>query len=136
MFQVREARKYALENNAPVLVEAMTYRQSHHSTSDDSSRYRSSKEVDRVAKSFDPIVRLERFLKHHDWLSDEEAALVRDQEKFAVLAAMNKAEQRAKPSIDELFTDVYHDLPPHLKEQKAQLLAHLLKYPNAYDHRH
>jgi 2-oxoisovalerate dehydrogenase E1 component alpha subunit len=132
MFQVREARKYALENNAPVLIEAMTYRQSHHSTSDDSSRYRSPKEVERVAKSFDPILRLERFLKHHDWLSDEEAALIRDQEKFAVLAAMNKAEKRPKPHLDELFTDVYYDMPPHLKEQKAQLMAHLAKYPNAY----
>lgn len=32
------ARKYAAENNKPVLIEAMTYRVSHHSTSDDSTR--------------------------------------------------------------------------------------------------
>jgi 2-oxoglutarate dehydrogenase complex dehydrogenase (E1) component-like enzyme len=30
---VREAREYALANSAPVLIEAMTYRLGHHSTS-------------------------------------------------------------------------------------------------------
>lgn len=33
-----QARAYALEKGAPVLVEAMSYRSGHHSTSDDSSR--------------------------------------------------------------------------------------------------
>jgi 2-oxoisovalerate dehydrogenase E1 component alpha subunit len=36
----RAARTLALENK-PVLIEAMTYRLGHHSTSDDSSAYRS-----------------------------------------------------------------------------------------------
>jgi 2-oxoisovalerate dehydrogenase E1 component alpha subunit len=34
----REARRLALQYNAPVLIEAMSYRSGHHSTSDDSSR--------------------------------------------------------------------------------------------------
>lgn len=34
------ARKLALEENKPVLIEAMTYRLGHHSTSDDSTAYR------------------------------------------------------------------------------------------------
>lgn len=34
------ARKMALEENKPVLIEAMTYRLGHHSTSDDSTAYR------------------------------------------------------------------------------------------------
>jgi 2-oxoisovalerate dehydrogenase E1 component alpha subunit len=33
-----EARRLALEESRPVLVEAMTYRVGHHSTSDDSTR--------------------------------------------------------------------------------------------------
>lgn len=40
-----EARKLCLSLNKPVLMEAMTYRLGHHSTSDDWSRYRSSDEV-------------------------------------------------------------------------------------------
>jgi 2-oxoisovalerate dehydrogenase E1 component alpha subunit len=42
----REARRLAVTNNEPVLIEAMTYRGGHHSTSDDSSRYRAQSEID------------------------------------------------------------------------------------------
>ena len=40
-----EARRLCLSQNKPVLMEVMTYRLGHHSTSDDWSRYRSSNEV-------------------------------------------------------------------------------------------
>ena len=42
---VREARKRAVEGKKGILVEAMTYRVGHHSTSDDSSKYRPIEEV-------------------------------------------------------------------------------------------
>ena len=37
---VRAARALCVEHSRPVLIEAMTYRVGHHSTSDDSSVYR------------------------------------------------------------------------------------------------
>lgn len=37
---VKEAREYATTEYKPVLIEAMTYRVGHHSTSDDSTAYR------------------------------------------------------------------------------------------------
>lgn len=40
-----EARRLCLSQNKPVVMEAMTYRLGHHSTSDDWSRYRSPNEV-------------------------------------------------------------------------------------------
>lgn len=40
-----EARRICLSLKKPVLMEAMTYRLGHHSTSDDWSRYRSTNEV-------------------------------------------------------------------------------------------
>ena len=42
---VQEARKRAVEEQKGILVEAMTYRVGHHSTSDDSSKYRPVEEV-------------------------------------------------------------------------------------------
>ena len=36
----RAARDICIRENRPVLIEAMTYRIGHHSTSDDSSAYR------------------------------------------------------------------------------------------------
>ena len=41
----KAAREIAITENKPVLIEAMTYRIGHHSTSDDSSAYRSVDEV-------------------------------------------------------------------------------------------
>lgn len=57
-----EARKLALENK-PVLIEAMTYRLGHHSTSDDSSAYRSMKEVQEWTDKDFPILRFRRYLE-------------------------------------------------------------------------
>ena len=41
----REARRMIMEEETPVLIEAMTYRVGHHSTSDDSTRYRGTDEI-------------------------------------------------------------------------------------------
>lgn len=50
-----EARRLCLAERKPVLMEAMTYRLGHHSTSDDWSRYRSSNEVTHTAARPRPI---------------------------------------------------------------------------------
>lgn len=129
---VRDARAYALEHNAPVLVEAMTYRQGHHSTSDDSTQYRGTEEVDRFANNHDPLTRLEFFLMNHGWLSSNESKQIQESERSAVLQAMEKAEKRPPPKIANLFTDVYEELPPHLKEQQRDLEEHMALYPEHY----
>jgi 2-oxoisovalerate dehydrogenase E1 component alpha subunit len=129
---VREARKYALENNAPVLIEAMSYRQGHHSTSDDSLRYRSAEEVKHFADTSDPLVRFLAFLQRHDLLSDSEYTTMKDHEKMAVIDAMRNAERLPKPPLEDLFEDVYYEVPESLKEQQRQLHAHLAKYKGKY----
>ncbi|GKY91173.1 hypothetical protein MPSEU_000090000 [Mayamaea pseudoterrestris] len=129
---VREAKKYALENNAPVFIEAMTYRQGHHSTSDDSTRYRSKEEIEDYAQPTDPLARLGYFLRRHNWMTTEKEAEIRSQEKIAVLKAMGQAERLPPPSLESLFTDVYHEIPPHLMEQQDQLRNHMAKYPQKY----
>ena len=53
------AREIAANENKPVLIEAMTYRIGHHSTSDDSSAYRSVDEVGREKKE---ILKLQNFI--------------------------------------------------------------------------
>lgn len=130
---IREAKAYALHHSAPVLIEAMTYRQGHHSTSDDSTRYRSAAEVGDVTTRFDPIARMGQFLKSIQWLTIDEETGMRDQEKVAVLRAMEQAERRPPPPLDSLFEDVYKDMPRHLQEQQAQLRDHLARYPKEYN---
>jgi 2-oxoisovalerate dehydrogenase E1 component alpha subunit len=122
---VAEARKLALKTSAPVMIEAMTYRQGHHSTSDDSSRYRESDEVQKATVMSDPIVRFNRFLKQCGWMDDNDVAAVEDEERSAVLRAMEVAEARLPPKIETMFTDVYHTKPPHLIRQEEALRRHL-----------
>lgn len=131
---VREAKQYALQHQAPVLVEAITYRQGHHSTSDDSMQYRSSDEVELSANHHDPVGRLEAFLKKYKWLEQDESADINKQERRAVLKAMESSEKRSKPNLDQMFTDVYHEMPVHLQRQQEQLAEHLRKYPESYAH--
>lgn len=132
---VREARAYALSNNAPVLIEGMCYRQGHHSTSDDSSQYRSIEEVEHFAQRSDPLDRLEKFLKLHKYgdITDEKIQSIVEEEKKSVLDAMRKAERKPKPPVEDLFTDVYKEMPPSLKSQWKNLSEHMAKYPESYE---
>ena len=129
---VREAKRYALANHAPVLVEAMTYRQGHHSTSDDSLQYRSADEIEESAQQNDPLGRLEAFLQKYHWLSEEDISGMHQQERKDVVQAMERAENRTDPPFDTLFSDVYSEMPQHLQRQKTQLEEHLKKYPDKY----
>ena len=52
---VAEARRMALEESTPVLVEAITYRMGHHSTSDDSQRYRPVRSPTQPVPSSTPL---------------------------------------------------------------------------------
>lgn len=58
----REARRIALTDKRPVLIEALTYRLGHHSTSDDSSAYRPVEETKFWQELDHPITRLRMLL--------------------------------------------------------------------------
>jgi 2-oxoisovalerate dehydrogenase E1 component alpha subunit len=137
LFAVHEvtaaARQYALENNRPVLIEAMTYRGGHHSTSDDSSRYRTQDEIDSWNASNNPITRTRKFLENRDlWDADQESAL-RQKARADVLAALSKAEKIVKPAKSQLFTDVYDTVDmPSIQIQIDQWNAHMAKYGKNY----
>jgi 2-oxoisovalerate dehydrogenase E1 component alpha subunit len=129
---VAEARKAALEKSRPVLIEAMTYRQGHHSTSDDSTRYRSVTEIKRWQELYDPIARFRKYMEANGWWSEDQERVLRDRERMAVLQAMETAEKREKPPLHEMFEDVYHSKPEHIIRQEQELHAHVEKYPDHY----
>ncbi|WP_028300149.1 thiamine pyrophosphate-dependent dehydrogenase E1 component subunit alpha [Oceanospirillum beijerinckii] len=127
----QEARRLAVEENQPVLIEAMTYRLGAHSTSDDPSGYRSKKEEEKWREK-DPVARFKNWLIAQGWWSEEQDAADLEQKRQNVLAAMKKAETVAAPKVDELITDVYDVPPQHLQDQLDELKAHIRKYPEAY----
>jgi hypothetical protein len=67
----QRARAFIREHGRPVLLETMTYRQGHHSTSDDSTLYRSAEEMRRWTEELNPIDRTKRYLMVSSW--DQEA---------------------------------------------------------------
>jgi 2-oxoisovalerate dehydrogenase E1 component alpha subunit len=48
------------------------------------------------------------------------------------LKAFSGAEKVKKPSLDELFTDVYDVKPKHLEEQEAEMKRLVKKYPEHF----
>jgi 2-oxoisovalerate dehydrogenase E1 component alpha subunit len=133
---VKMARELALSGSCPVLIEAMTYRVGHHSTSDDSTKYRSIDDMKNWGTNFNPVNRLRLHLLEKQWWDEDKEQLMRDKERMLVLRALETAEKKPKPSLEELFTDVYKDKPWHLLQQENELKQHIEKYPDHYSTGH
>lgn len=126
------AREMAVRNNEPVLIEAMTYRIGHHSTSDDSTRYRTKEEIEWWIQHDDPIKRLRIFLKDRGLWDEEDDKLFQDEARQAVLKHLRAAEKKKKPPVREMFTDTYFEVPKHLREQEAAMHAHIQRHKEHY----
>ena len=59
--------------------------------------------------------------------------MYRDEARLNVLGTLESAESAPKPSVFDMFTDVYAEMPPHLREQRDQMMEHIKKYPEHYD---
>ncbi|KAK6470681.1 2-oxoisovalerate dehydrogenase subunit alpha, partial [Huso huso] len=128
----KEARRRATAENQPFLIEAMTYRIGHHSTSDDSSAYRSVDEVNYWDKQDHPISRLRQHMVSRGWWDEEQEKAWRKQSRKRVMEAFEQAERRLKPSPDLMFTDVYHEVPPHLHRQREDMWRHVKQHREQY----
>ncbi|KAI0769821.1 branched-chain alpha-keto acid dehydrogenase E1-alpha subunit [Fomes fomentarius] len=131
---VKEARRRCIEEGRAVLVETMTYRVSHHSTSDDSFAYRPRREVEERKRLDNPIVRFRLFLESRGWWSKEEDEALTKRIKAEVHAAYKKAEKLQRPALSEMFEDVYGgEQPWNLKDQREELKGLLKKYGNSWE---
>ena len=126
-----EARRLALQTNAPVIIETMTYRLGAHSTSDDPSSYRHADEEE-IWRQKDPILRMKRWLLDKGWWSDQQDHQLKTQYKKEILDALKSQEKRPSPPLSDLITDVYKTPPLHLRQQYTELLNHIAKYPDHY----
>ncbi len=113
---VRDAVARARRGDGPTLIEARTYRMGGHSTSDDPSKYVPAETLAKWAER-DPVDRFRRFLEHQGlWTPELEQELLSAVEA-EVAAAAKQAEATAKPGIETIFSDVYAELPAHLRRQ-------------------
>ncbi|XP_030750229.1 2-oxoisovalerate dehydrogenase subunit alpha, mitochondrial [Sitophilus oryzae] len=126
------AREYATKENKPVLIEALTYRVGDHSTSDDSSAYRSQDEVLDWANNDYPTKKFRLYLESKGlWDEDKEKQFLQKSRKD-VLLAFNAGEKKLKPKWSEMYNDVYKFIPIHIQKQKADMKKHLENYKEKY----
>lgn len=130
----KKARELALEDGGkPVLIEAMSYRVSHHSTSDDSFAYRARVEVEDWKRRDNPITRLRKWMEAKGMWDDAKEKEARDSLRKEILKGITDAEKEKKPPLRMLFEDTYEELTPDLKAQMKQLAEMIEKYPDEYD---
>lgn len=149
--------------------QALTYRVGHHSTSDDSTKYRGTGEIEYWKTARNPVNRFKRWVERNDWWSDKDElelrSSVRKQVNFILHIAFNPplythdtptcsvvltfcfriyvsflqlmhaiqvAEKAQKPPLEDLFSDVYDQLPSNLQEQERLLRKTIQKHPKDY----
>lgn len=125
----RAARDLALRDGCPVLIEAMSYRSGHHSTSDDSSRYRTREEMG-AWKARDPVVRFRNWLVHNGWWDQAREQQLRHDTRQEIIKALERASKVDKPPVSAMYTDVYADMPWHLQEQLQDTLELVKQHPH------
>ncbi|KQN77613.1 3-methyl-2-oxobutanoate dehydrogenase (2-methylpropanoyl-transferring) subunit alpha [Sphingomonas sp. Leaf62] len=122
------AAERARTNAGPTLIEHFTYRAEGHSTSDDPSQYRSAGEPTAWPLG-DPVARLKgHLIAIGEWDDERHAAMDRDAAE-RVRAAQKEAEANGilghglHQPLDTLFDGVFEEMPWHLREQQAQMMA-------------
>jgi pyruvate dehydrogenase E1 component alpha subunit len=118
----RAALDRARQGGGPTLIEAFTYRLNPHTTSDDTSRYRSEAESDEW-RELDPIARLRRHLKLTSAVPDSFFADV--EAEAHALADRLRADCRSlpDPAPGLPFEHTYADMPDGLRAQLAEHLG-------------
>lgn len=129
---IRAAREFAISEQKPVLVEALTYRVGHHSTSDDSTKYRPADEIEHWRMAKNPVTRFRNWIERNGWWSDEHESEVRNKIKKEMIQAIQVAERLEKPPVSDLFTDVYDQKTKDLQEQENLLGKVIKKHPKDY----
>jgi len=109
----------------PTLIEAVQYRLSAHTTSDDPSRYRN--EVPDEWKRKDPVGRLETYLRERGLLDDETVDAVASWARTKVGDAIDRAEA-TEDDPDAMFEHVYDEPTPALQAQREELSRLREKY--------
>lgn len=117
---VSEAAERARSGGGPTLIEALTYRLTPHSSSDDPTRYRDEATYQKWLKR-DPVEIFRRHLRakrvvSEAWEAKEQATI--DAE---VDVAIKEAEAGQLPAPETMFYDVYENVPDLLRDQAVEL---------------
>jgi pyruvate dehydrogenase E1 component alpha subunit len=122
----QEAVQRARTGGGPTLIECVTYRLAMHTTADDPTRYRSDEEVEKWSQR-DPLPRFQKYLSDKGLLSEKKRLEVESEIMEEIQTAVDSAEKQMEALGDpiDMFEHAYAEMPPYLKEQKADLAREL-----------
>ncbi|XP_030559222.1 2-oxoisovalerate dehydrogenase subunit alpha, mitochondrial [Drosophila novamexicana] len=129
---MKRAREYVLRENKPIVFEALAYRVGHHSTSDDSTAYRSAEEIEVWNTLEHPISKLKSYMVHKGWFNEQQETEFVSGVRKQVLKQIAISEKKLKPNWREMFEGVYDVMPDHLKQQQRELEQHIEAHKQHY----
>lgn len=115
---VTDALERARQGSGPTLIEAVTYREGAHTTTDDPSVYRDETAME---DRDDPNQRTLEYLRSRaDWSAEDEAA-VREWADERVAEAVAVVESTPDPDPAELFENVFAQCPERIARQRERV---------------
>ncbi len=108
MDAMTQAKKWATENQMPVIVHANCVRIGSHSNSDKHELYRDDEEIAK-AKTFDPVAKFRARLLFSNQFTEEELLALEDKARKEVSKAHKKGMAAPNPSPDSIFDFVIKD---------------------------
>jgi pyruvate dehydrogenase E1 component alpha subunit len=131
VFAVYGAMRYAVDKaragGGPTLIEAVTYRQGPHTTSDDPTRYRDSEAHHRWVEERDPIRRLRLYLERQGAWDEAQEAKWQAEADARINDAVGRMERVPPADPAAVFDHVYARPTPHLQRQKEALAQAMRK---------
>jgi len=116
----KAAADKARSGGGPTLIEAITYRLGGHSSSDDPNKYRNPEELE-LWKARDPIRRFRTYLMKKGLLTEQEDSGMREEVENELVSTIKESEKVPPPTVYSMFTDVYAEMPWHIKEEADEL---------------
>jgi pyruvate dehydrogenase E1 component alpha subunit len=116
---VTEAAERARGGGGATVIEAITYRLSDHTTSDDASRYRPEAEVS-AARQLEPLERTRQYLEAQGWWDAAAEQQLRAECSAAVEEAVRQYLATPRQSSDAMFDYLYAQLPKQLQLQRDE----------------
>ncbi|WP_435348720.1 pyruvate dehydrogenase (acetyl-transferring) E1 component subunit alpha [Haloarchaeobius sp. HRN-SO-5] len=116
---ILKAKNPGPEQSRPTLIESVQYRYGAHTTADDPSVYRAEDAAEEW-REWDPLARMEQFLRHEGLLDDELDAEISEQIETKIGDALAQASQ-AESHPEEIVEHVYEEPPERLQSQLAEL---------------
>ena len=119
-----EALNRARNGEGPTLIESITYRMGDHTTSDDSSKYRTQEEMQEWGGK-DPILRVQKYFEKIGTWNDDYKKWLDETVSKEVEKAIEEGLKVPSPDPSQLFNNTFKEKPWMLIEQEKEMLEEI-----------